>query len=411
MSIDGDKPMFLENAGSVYNAREYRRLMDRMLMGWDVRVAGGSATSGTANGGVARYLGSALTGDLSVTQRAAGVNMSVDVAAGAAMVGGTQDVNAGEYFVFNDAVVNVPIEASDPTNPRIDIIGVKVRDQEYSGSDNDAAIVVVKGTAAGVPSEPTLPANFLTLARVDVAAAAASIANGVITDRRRQLTAKGGVHICTSSTRPTVNLWHGMVILETDTVTAGGASVHVYDGSAFVPLGQYARAWTVITDTLLGSNTTIAFSSIPATFTHLQVMFSGRGNAAVASGPVIIRINGDTGANYDDQFVRGIAAVVSGGNGVAATSMSISGAPGTSATALASGGGFIFIPNYRGTTFHKTLIATQNWANPGGVNPTIAAMHTGNWRSTAAIASFTLDFNAVGTGWLTGTRATLIGIR
>lgn len=211
MTIENGVGLANENAGAVYHGRTLRRLMDKLCMGGDVRTLGGSATTGIANGGIAR------SGEYAVVQRGAGANMSVDVAAGGALVGGTESATQGEYFVFNDATVNVVISASDPSNPRIDVVGIQVRDKEYSGSNDDARLVVITGTPAGSPSVPALPADFLSLAHVAVAAGATSIVNANITDKRVRLSALGGIAVCTSATRPTVNLWEGMFIYETDT--------------------------------------------------------------------------------------------------------------------------------------------------------------------------------------------------
>lgn len=270
-SIDGAIAQWEENSGAVNHARGLRRIFDRTSMGWDVRTLGGSATSGTANGGVTRYFGAATTGDLSVQQRIAGANMSVDVLLGGALVGGTESAHAGEYFVYNDATFNVAITASDPANPRIDIVGVQIRDSEYSGGTTDARIVVVTGTPAGMPAEPTLPANFLTLARVDVAAAAGSVINANITDRRRMVSALGGVTVCASSaTYPTVNLWNGQVIydlaLAYPLVRQGGAWVEIITaGTRFTasltannitPLGAWT-AWVMTVTSETGALTLV----------------------------------------------------------------------------------------------------------------------------------------------------------
>lgn len=228
MAIDNTVGMFNENAGSVYNAREYRRLFSRMLMGADVRTIGGSATSGATNGGVAR------SGDFAVTERAAGANMSVDVATGGAMVGGTESATQGEYYIFSTATINVAITAANATNPRKDIIGIRVRDSEYSGATNDAAVTVITGTAAASPAEPTLPANFLSLALVDVPAADTAIGSAQITDRRRRISSLGGTLVCTSSTRPATGLWEGQTIYETDT-----DDLLVYHGT------QWRKPWTM----------------------------------------------------------------------------------------------------------------------------------------------------------------------
>lgn len=254
MAIDDSVGMFNENAGTVYNAREYRRLFSRMLMGWDLRTAGGTATEGTGNGGVAR------AGDYAVSERAAGANMSVDVAPGALMVGGTENAYQGEYFVFNDAVVNVAIAAADPTNARIDLVGVRVRDSEYSGAANDAAVIAVTGTPAASPAEPTPPENFVTLARVDVPAADTAIGNAQITDRRRRISALGGLVVCTSSSRPTVGLWEGQQVYETDT-----DALLYYDGSAWKRTGHDVPHSTVTRVQMTGTRNTSSttYGAIP----------------------------------------------------------------------------------------------------------------------------------------------------
>lgn len=410
MAIDGAVANYNENAGSVYNARELRRQFDKLL-GWDVRTVGGTATSGIANGGVARYYGVATTGDLAVIQRAAGANMSVDVLTGGAMVGGTENALQGEYFVFNDASVNVAITNNSSGNPRIDVIGIQIRDTEYSGATDDARILVITGTAAGVPAVPTLPADFLTLAHVAVASGAGSILTANITDKRVNLTSLGGVVVADSDTTlPTVNVWKGMVAFVRTSATAGSQpALYANDGAAWNALGQYSRSWTIITDAILGSDTTISLTSIPQTFAHLRLTLTGRGNAAVANGAVLIRVNGDTGANYDEQHLQANAGAVAGAVNAATTSWSLFSVPGTTGTANKAGSLSLLIPDYRSTTFHKTLQGIINIYDPGVL--TLINTYGMVWRSTAAITQIDPSFNAIGTGWKAGTRYTLEGIR
>lgn len=260
MAVDGSVGLWQENSGNVYNAREYRRLLER-LMGFDV-----VATPGTAAGGVFR------PSDCAVSQRGAGANLSVDVAIGAAYVDGSQSSVQGGYFVFNDAIVNIAISPADPVNPRIDLIGVRVRDTEYTAGSNDTAFIVVQGTPAGVPAEPTVPSNFVTLARVDVAALAASIVNANITDRRRRMSALGGMVVCTSATRPTTNLWEGQAIWETDTDKR-----QIYDGASWRPVGNI---WVCTSST-----------RPPAPFEGEQIIETDTDRLLVYDGAAWIRTN------------------------------------------------------------------------------------------------------------------------
>ena len=196
------------------NAVDYRRLIWKTLQGYEF-----ATTPGTGSGAVAR------SGDCLVSQRAAGANMSVDVAAGFIMAGVAlgatgYDATAGTWVGMNDAVVNVPITASSATNPRIDRIGFGIRDTQYSGAVNDGQITVITGTPAGVPVAPTVPVTYIAwvdLATVAVAALSVTVVNANITDTRRRSSALGGITVCTSTTRPATSLWTGQFIYETDT--------------------------------------------------------------------------------------------------------------------------------------------------------------------------------------------------
>lgn len=145
-------------------------------------------------------------------------NMSVNVVSGHALIPGSEGSKQGVYSVTNDATVNVAITASDPSNPRIDLVVLKVQDSAYSGATNAASIVAVTGTPAGSPSAPAPPVNAVILAQIAVAASATSIVTGNITDRRQMVAATGGMIRCTSSTRPTTNsVTEGQLIYESDT--------------------------------------------------------------------------------------------------------------------------------------------------------------------------------------------------
>lgn len=125
-------------------------------------------------------------GDFAVSQRGAGANMSVDVAAGEAFVQGDTLADQGFYHVRNDAVVNVAIPAAHATLPRLDQVVLRVYDSTVTGSTDLAVVEVVAGTAtAGATLEnrngaAALPASALRLAEVLVAAADTSITTAEI---------------------------------------------------------------------------------------------------------------------------------------------------------------------------------------------------------------------------------------
>lgn len=153
--------------------------------------------------------------DLKVTQNGT-PNMSVNVAGGRIMIPGSEATYQGTYAAENRGTTNLAISASDPTNPRIDLVVAKVQDAAYSGATNAWSLAIVTGTAAASPTAPSAPANSVVLARVAVAAAATTIVTANITDYRTRASGLSGSTVCTSTTRPS-SPYIGQEIYETDT--------------------------------------------------------------------------------------------------------------------------------------------------------------------------------------------------
>lgn len=383
------------------NARDYRRLMQRMLQGYEFVAAGG-----TGSGGVAR------SGDLAVGQRGAGANMSVDVSLGAALVGANSgatgySATAGSWFGFNDATLNIPITAADATNARIDLVGIAFRDAEYAGATNDCQLTVITGTAAGVPAEPSIPATYhgwVTLARVDVAALATTVVTGNITDRRKRMTALGGVIPVGSAAdlAAITSPWESMCAVDMANDIA-----YVYDGAAFVPWGQYGRAWSVITDTLLGGTGAIQFASIPQTFTHLSLMLSLRASGAVGSDAALIRFNADSGNNYSYELGQGFGNGPPTSNAQGNVSAGrIGSVAGSTGTASHFGSYHAWIAQYRAAIRKTVVVIGGSVDNAAGLFYSEQAITT--WQNTAAITQIDIISAA---SWLALSRATLIGMR
>jgi len=236
---------------------ETDRLVLASLLNPHPALASGAGITGGAGYGV----GPSPT-ELQVTQRGAGANMSVDVAAGTAHIDGTETGQLGIYVGNNDGTVNLPISASHATLARKDLIVARVKDSEFSGVDDNWALEVVTGTPAtgGTEVEPAAPASSIVLAVVAVAASAASITNANITDRRRRVSALGGIVVCTSATRPTVGLYEGLTIYETDT-----DKIYTYTGSAWVQVVALG-AWDSYTPTLV--NWTLGAGSVTGRWTR-----------------------------------------------------------------------------------------------------------------------------------------------
>lgn len=136
--------------------------------------------------GVCKAVGSALE----VTEKGAGANMSVDVAAGRALIEITNtNLTHGEtYKVYfqNDATENIVINAADATLAREDriIAKIDVATDPDASSANIGTVEVLTGTPSATPAPPALPANAISLATINVPAGATSIINANITDVR-----------------------------------------------------------------------------------------------------------------------------------------------------------------------------------------------------------------------------------
>jgi hypothetical protein len=163
-------PEFLQDAAGTYSAQRLRYQQEMF-------TPSGEGVNGQA--------------DMRVSQRGAGVNMSVDIAAGDAIVRGDSQTRPGPLPHHNDAVVNAAITANASGNPRIDRVWLQLSDATDSGSGTDTSVFVVSpGTPTAAASLDNLngaaaiPNNVLHLADVLVANGAASIADASIRSRR-----------------------------------------------------------------------------------------------------------------------------------------------------------------------------------------------------------------------------------
>jgi len=263
-----------------------------------------SANTIRARGGVHPNLGQEF-----VVTQAGSPNMTVLVETGYASVPGTESATQGNYLACNDAQVTLSIAAAHATLPRIDIVVVNIRDAQYSGANNDAQLQVITGTPASSPVAPAAPSNAVIIAQVAVAAAAASITNGNITDTRYYMAAAGGVISARSeATRPVAaEIAEGQLVYTKD-----NDKLWLYNGTTYLALmpedkGVAAFAVTAGADTRAntsygnlagtGSQTSFSFTKVAAS-TRICVsihatFFSNAANTGAAFGVLI------NGTDYD----------------------------------------------------------------------------------------------------------------
>ena len=123
------------------------------------------------------------TGQLKVTERAAGANMSVDVAGGGAVVKCDTVVNGGSYLTFEDATVNLTIPAAPSSGSRTHKIYEKIADPQSDGGTSYTSGPFVSIDAGS--GAPDVLSAYL-LATVTVTHGDASVRNAGITDMRNQ---------------------------------------------------------------------------------------------------------------------------------------------------------------------------------------------------------------------------------
>lgn len=153
--------------------------------------------------------------------------------------------------------------------------------------------------------------------------------------------------------------------------------------SVFVPYELPTSFESIATTTVgAGGSSSITFSSIPSTYTHLQI----RGWASSASTPrIYLRYNSDSGTNYTYHFLEGngSGAVASAGANQTENWLFINGFIGANTPSPF----IIDILDYADTNKFKTIRSLHGGENNSAGN---IALCSGLWRSTSAITSINL---------------------
>jgi hypothetical protein len=160
-----------------------------------------------------------------------------------------------------------------------------------------------------------------------------------------------------------------------------------------MPTPTYTPLATVTLGTATGS---VTFSSIPATYRDLILVFNGTStNTDIAS--LQVRINADSGTNYSGVFMTGFSG------GAVSSSFTDSGAvvgftQNTGAVNIAQ------FMDYSATDKHKTILSRQNAAT-GSLVRAIAM----RWANTAAITSLLCRVDT-GVNFNSGSTFSLYGV-
>ena len=136
-----------------------------------------------------------------------------------------------------------------------------------------------------------------------------------------------------------------------------------------------------------GGVSSITFSSIPATYAHLQIRYIGRDTNVISRSALYITFNSDTGANYAYHGLYGDGATA--GSFASASSNYIYGPElaGAGATASIFGMGMTDILDYTNTNKYKTTRSITGEDNSGAGQ---VRFLSGLWMSLSAVTSITL---------------------
>jgi hypothetical protein len=146
-----------------------------------------------------------------------------------------------------------------------------------------------------------------------------------------------------------------------------------------------ANSYESIATTTVGAGgvTDVTFSSIPSTYTHLQIRAISSNSS---TGDIYMQFNSDTGTNYARHFVYGNGSSVAAGNDLTTQSGGY-----TSTTSGQFGAQVIDILDYKDTNKFKTSRMLTGFDNNGSV---FIVFYSGLWRSTSAITSIKLLVNS-----------------
>ena len=170
------------------------------------------------------------------------------------------------------------------------------------------------------------------------------------------------------------------------------------DAGAFVPIA---------TTTLASSAASITFSSIPATYTHLQIRGVSRcTTSGLGSDWIYMRFNSDTGSNYSrhQMYGNGVSIVLGAEANITFTRAGITPRDGNTANVM--GANIIDVLDYTNTNKYKTVrtLFGDDFNGSGELG-----IQSGLWMNTNAVTSITLFPES--NSWKQYTQFSLYGIK
>jgi hypothetical protein len=184
-------------------------------------------------------------------------------------------------------------------------------------------------------------------------------------------------------------------------------SVKGYGWGTLLAVGNFE---SLATATGTGSEKTITFSSIPSTYTHLQIRFAQYNQSSIG-GNIRMRFNGDSGSSsYNWNVIQGVESPATFAAARSTTQGSIlvanyytAGQPSYPTFGIIDITDYSITSKFKSVKSHSSMIKNV-------VADSSTELFSGTWKSTSAITSITL-FSSGAPNWNTSTKFALYGIK
>jgi len=195
-------------------------------------------------------------------------------------------------------------------------------------------------------------------------------------------------------------------ILSARSVGAGSYGLNTVVATPFVNAGAFEA---LATATVTTATSTIIFSGIPSTYSHLQLRGIARSSNSTGSDAMLMQFNNDAGTNYDRHSLLADGTNISAGGLANQNWMVVADLPNSAVNANYFASTVIDIPDYASTV--KTKIMKAHFGINIGAAGSYYQFRSGTWFATpAAISTITLSING-GYNFTTGTTVALYGVK
>jgi len=235
-------------------------------------------------------------GDMKVTERGAGANMSVDIAAGWAIIETVRNAKTFKVFAQNIATANVPVTANATGGNRVDAVIARISRSEEPNllTNNILTLEVIVGSGVAALSDNDISTaiggdDFVRLADITVPNATADIEDGDIADTRVPAKTNDGVqlapktlHFRTVSINPAApaegQFWYNDVL----------HTLNFFNGTSVIQLGGAAGGFDPLKASAQATpDMTVAVSAGELRFGKNEIHFAG-GNSGAFTAPVSV---------------------------------------------------------------------------------------------------------------------------